>query len=77
MNHRRAEQEGKKQIKCFISPRSKRDEQYMCSLKKENKPINSQVKGKYQGTLKYGALSLQNEKCRNFNPLCRGFQIIL
>lgn len=53
---------GKKKIKCFISPHSNWDEQYMCSLKRKNKPISSQMKDKYQGTLTNGALSVQNEK---------------
>lgn len=51
-----------KKIKCFISPHSNWDEQYMCSLKRKNKPISSQIKDKYQGTLTNGALSVQNEK---------------
>lgn len=58
MKHRRAEQEEEKKIKCFLSPHSNWDEQYMCSLKRENKPINSQIKGKYQGTFTNGALSV-------------------
>lgn len=52
----------KKKIKCFISPHSNWDEQYMCSLKRKNKPISSQIKDKCQGTLTNGALSVQNEK---------------
>lgn len=51
-----------KKIKCFISPHSNWDEQYMCSLKRKNKPISSQIKDKYQGTLTNRALSVQNEK---------------
>lgn len=63
MKHGRFEQEEKnnKKIKRFISP-SNWKEQYMCSLKRENKPISSQIKDKYQGTLVNGALSVQNEK---------------
>lgn len=53
---------GKKIIKCFIAPHSNWDEQYMCSLKRKNKPISSQMKDKYQGTLTNRALSIQNEK---------------
>lgn len=34
----------------------------MCSLKRKNKPISSQIKDKYQGTLTNGALSVQTEK---------------
>lgn len=61
-NTRELNRKGEKKIKCFISPHSNWDEQYMCSLKRKNKPISSQMKDKYQGTLTNGALSVQNEK---------------
>lgn len=61
----------------FTSPDFNWDEQYMCSSKRENKPISSQIKCKYQGTFTNGAQPVQNKKYKTkCNPLCWGFQII-